>query len=284
MLETGQIDKNTAGHPSLHHRSTILIIDSGVGGLSVYDEIRKLLPDQQYIYVFDDEGFPYGEKSEDYVIDRIVAIAERIVRRHSIVLAIIACNTASTVALTEMRQRFTFPVIGVVPAIKPAASLTRNGVVGLLATKGTVNRDYTRRLIAQFAHTCHLEMLGSSELVRLAEDKLSGKPLELAALTQILSPWLELAKPPDTIVLGCTHFPLLFDELTAVLPVATRLIDSGMAIARRAVWLLENTQQVQIASETDSPNLAYCTRYNQNSRALFPVLQRYGFIRLQKLT
>ncbi len=277
------MDKNTVENLSRGSHGAILMIDSGVGGLSVYDEVRKLLPDQQYIYVFDDEGFPYGEKSEHYVIGRIVSLTERIVRHHAIDLVIIACNTASTVALTAMREKFIFPVIGVVPAIKPAASLTRNGVLGLLATKGTVNRDYTRQLIRQFAPFCQLEMLGSSDLVRLAEDKLLGTPPDPVVLKQILAPWLELVKPPDTIVLGCTHFPLLSDELSAVLPTGTVLIDSGQAIAKRALWLLENTPSQQPQKVVRASHIAYCPGYTPKSQALLPILRRYGFVDLQKL-
>nr|MDQ6119739.1 glutamate racemase [Klebsiella pneumoniae subsp. pneumoniae] len=123
-------------------------------------------------------------------------------------LAVIACNTASTVSLPALREKFAFPVVGVVPAIKPAARLTANGIVGLLATRGTVKRPYTRELIDRFANECRIEMLGSAELVELAEAKLHGEPVPLEELRRILRPWLRMQEPPDTVVLGCTHFPL----------------------------------------------------------------------------
>ncbi|MDK2635550.1 glutamate racemase [Pantoea stewartii subsp. indologenes] len=261
-------------------RPTVLVFDSGVGGLSVYDEVRQLLPDLHYLYAFDNAGFPYGEKTETFIVERVVAMVDAITRRHPISLVIIACNTASTVTLPALRERFAFPVVGVVPAIKPAARLTRNGVVGLLATRATVRRSYTHDLVSQFAKTCKIEMLGSAELVELAEAKLHGDKVSLDDVRRIVQPWLRMTEPPDTVVLGCTHFPLLRDELQHVLPEGTRLIDSGAAIARRTAWLLDNE-----APEVRSPdqNMAFCTELDEEAAQLSPVLQRYGFPLLEKL-
>ncbi|WP_024550644.1 glutamate racemase [Siccibacter turicensis] len=275
-------DENTlclAATPS-EARPTILVFDSGVGGLSVYDEIRQLLPDLHYIYAFDNVAFPYGEKSETFIVERVVEIVTAVQARYPLALAVIACNTASTVSLPALREKFPFPVVGVVPAIKPAARLTANGVVGLLATRATVRRPYTHELIARFAAECHIEMLGSAELVEMAEAKLHGEPVSLDELRRILRPWLRMPEPPDTVVLGCTHFPLLADELLAVLPEGTRLIDSGAAIARRTVWLLEH--EAPEAASADS-NIAYCMAFTPETAQLMPVLERYGFKKLEKL-
>jgi len=175
-------------------RPTVLVFDSGVGGLSVYDEVRQLLPDLHYLYAFDNAGFPYGEKSETFIVDRVVAIVEAITRSYPLSLVIIACNTASTVSLPALRERFAFPVVGVVPAIKPAARLTRNGVVGLLATRATVRRPYTHELVSQFAGSCKIEMLGSAELVELAEAKLHGAEVALDEVRRIVQPWLRIRR------------------------------------------------------------------------------------------
>lgn len=261
-------------------RPTIVVFDSGVGGLSVYDEIRQLLPEAHYIYVFDNAGFPYGEKTEQFIVQRITAITTAITRQYPVSIAVVACNTASTVSLPALREVFDFPVVGVVPAIKPAARLTRNGVVGVLATRGTVKRSYTQQLVQQFAKECQIEMLGSSELVLLAERKLQGEPVSLQEIKDIIQPWLALPEPPDTVVLGCTHFPLLKAELQAVLPEGTRLVDSGAAIARRTVWLLENGSPV---TDTALPDIAYSTELTPRTEQLLPVLQRYGFISLEKV-
>ncbi|EOY5423732.1 glutamate racemase [Cronobacter dublinensis] len=261
-------------------RPTILVFDSGVGGLSVYDEIRHLLPDLHYIYAFDNVAFPYGEKSEAFIVERVVEIVTAVQARYPLALAVIACNSASTVSLPALREKFAFPVVGVVPAIKPAARLTANGVVGLLATRGTVKRPYTHELIARFANECQIEMLGSAELVEIAEAKLHGEPVSLEALRRVLRPWLRMPEPPDTVVLGCTHFPLLAEELLQVLPEGTRLVDSGAAIARRTAWLLEH--EAPDARSYDD-NIAYCMALTPEVAQLMSVLQRYGFSKLEKL-
>ncbi|ELK5555021.1 glutamate racemase, partial [Salmonella enterica] len=183
-------------------------------------------------------------------------------------------------SLPALREKFAFPVVGVVPAIKPAARLTANGVVGLLATRATVKRPYTHELIARFANECQIAMLGSAELVELAEVKLHGDSVSLEELRRILRPWLRMPEPPDTVVLGCTHFPLLRDELLQVLPEGTRLVDSGAAIARRTAWLLEH--EAPDAKSTDA-NIAYCMAMTPGAEQLLPVLQRYGFETLEKL-
>ncbi|BCQ37090.1 glutamate racemase [Erwinia rhapontici] len=276
------LDGNTtlaAATPS-KPRPTVLVFDSGVGGLSVYDEIRKLLPDLHYLYAFDNVAFPYGEKSEAFIVERVVAIVEAVTRRYPLALVVIACNSASTVTLPALRERFDFPVVGVVPAIKPAARLTRNGVVGLLATRGTVKRPYTHELVARFGSECKTEMLGSAELVELAEAKLHGQPVSIEEVKRILQPWLRMQEPPDTVVLGCTHFPLISEELQQVLPEGTRLIDSGAAIARRTVWLLENESPDAFSQDE---NMAFCMDITEQAVQLMPVLQRYGFAKLEKL-
>ncbi|AOM41684.1 glutamate racemase [Xenorhabdus hominickii] len=261
-------------------RPTILVFDSGVGGLSVYQEIWQLLPDLHYIYAFDNEAFPYGEKTAEVIIERVVKVVDTIQKKHPLAVVVIACNTASTVSLPALRERFSFPVVGVVPAIKPAAKLTCNRVVGLLATRATVNRDYTKELITRFATGCQVHSIGSAELVELAEQKLHGKDVPREELVKILKPWLRMEEPPDTVILGCTHFPLIAEELLQVLPDGTRLIDSGAAIARRTAWLIKNRDDLFL---TTADSLAYCTKKETNSEALRPVLRKYGFLTLEKL-
>ena len=260
---------------------TVLVFDSGVGGLSVYREIREKLPEAHYIYVFDNEAFPYGEKSQEFIIDRVVRIVSAVAEKHDLATIVIACNTASTVSLPALRAKFTeIPIVGVVPAIKPAAKLTCNGVVGLLATRATVKRPYTHELIERFATDCKVHSLGSAELVELAERKLHGEEVPLDELRKILTPWLKMKEPPDTVVLGCTHFPLLADELLSVLPDGTRIIDSGAAIARRTAWLVVNQAKIKGSNEI---SFAYCLKEDENSELLKPVLASFGFESLRKL-
>lgn len=258
---------------------TALVFDSGVGGLSVYREIRQLMPDLSVIYTFDNAGFPYGEKSESTIAQRVVAMVEAICRRHAIDIIVVACNTASVVALSALRERLSIPIVGVVPAVKPAAKLTRNGVVGLLATNVTVNRPYTHDLIAQFAQDCRIELMGASRLVEMAEDKLHGHDVDIEELKVILSPWLEADQPPDTVVLGCTHFPLLKEELAVVLPKDVVMVDSGAAIARRVKSLLEERG---VPWGERVPGIAYCSRKDSGVDKLLPALRQFGFESLQE--
>jgi glutamate racemase len=270
----------TTSDNNLSVRPTILVFDSGVGGLSVYREVKKLIPNAHYIYAFDNEAFPYGEKSEEFIIDRVYQIVNAIAKKHPLTIAVIACNTASTVSLPNLRANFAFPIVGVVPAIKPATKLTRNGVVGLLATRGTVNREYTKELIERFATDCKVISLGSAELVQLAERKLHGEILPLDEVAQAVKPWIKMKEAPDTVILGCTHFPLIVEELEKVLPSGTRFIDSGAAIARRTVWLINNQAEVTDSNEED---FAYCLSMNDSLQELRPVLEAEGFKSLQKL-
>ena len=257
----------------------IAFFDSGLGGISVLRETVRLLPEENYLYYGDSLHAPYGVKTVDEVIARSRAIVQHLLDEGAKAI-VIACNTASTVSLPALREKFAFPVVGVVPAIKPAARLTANGIVGLLATRGTVKRPYTRELIDRFANECRIEMLGSAELVELAEAKLHGEPVPLEELRRILRPWLRMQEPPDTVVLGCTHFPLLQEELQRVLPEGTRLIDSGAAIARRTAWLLEH--EAPDAKSSDE-NKAFCMALTAETEQLLPVLRRYGFSTLEKL-
>ncbi|MGP4123784.1 MAG: glutamate racemase [Sodalis sp. (in: enterobacteria)] len=265
-------------------RPIVLIFDSGVGGLSIYDEVRQTLPNAYYLYVFDNEAFPYGEKREQFIIDRVLAIVSAMWQLHKLDIVIVACNTASTISLPALRQRFPCHIIGTVPAIKPAARLTRNGIVGLLATRATVQHRYTHELISRFAGDCQILPLGTSELVDIAEAKLHGKMVPLQVLYKLLGPWLRAPDPPDTVVLGCTHFPLLSQELQSVLPEKTCLIDSGLAIARRVAWLVEHDINISVLQREAGPNRAYCLATTPQAVALTPTLRRYGFGLLGKLT
>lgn len=266
---------------SLQHPPTVLVFDSGVGGLSVYQEIRQMLPGLHFIYAFDNAFFPYGEKSEQVIVERVLNIVKSINQVTPLDMVVIACNTASTVALPVLREQFGFSVVGVVPAIKPAAQLTRNGVVGLLATRATVQRQYTHDLINQFAQTCKVEMLGSAQLVEIAEAKLHGETVDLEALREILFPWLSEERCPDTIVLGCTHFPLLKDELKIILPGGTELVDSGPAIARRVTSLLGNQYASLVLL---GGNQVYYTLQDAYVGKLTPVFKQYGFSDFALLT
>ncbi|ABE53529.1 glutamate racemase [Shewanella denitrificans OS217] len=215
----------------------ILVFDSGIGGLSVLAEIRKRLPAENYCYLFDNARLPYGDLSESELIRGCVELICQQVQQVEAKIVVVACNTASTLVLPVLRQRLTIPVVGVVPAIKPAALLSKRKHIGVLATPGTVSRDYTHGLISQFAEDCQVDLFGSSELVMLAEQKAAKLPVNNQQLAKILAPIK--ASKLDVLVLGCTHFPMIKEELSQYLGESVLLLDSGEAIANRVASLLE---------------------------------------------
>jgi len=219
-------------------------MDSGVGGRSIVAEIHNRCPNLAIHYLDDDEGRPYGDKEPDWLIARIVERALQARRQQPFSMIVIACNTASTLALPALREVFDIPVVGVVPAIKPAAQLSRTRHIGLLATPGTVNRPYTDQLIVEHAAHCQVTRLGTTELVELAEHKLAGESVDMGRLEKAVAPLLADERI-DTIVLGCTHFPLLKEELTALSSRPVQWVDSGHAVARRVETLLVETQKRQ---------------------------------------
>ena len=221
----------------------VLIFDSGVGGLSVYEQIIKLNPTIKCHYLFDNAYFPYGELPRKKLVKRLTQLLTDFLQQYPADLVVIACNSASTIALEDLRVHFSIPIVGVVPAIKPATLVTRNNIIGLLATPGTIERVYTNTLIEQFAAGKTVLRIGSTQLVKLAEDKLMGKNLLQSDFNAILAPWLkDQDNMPDTLVLGCTHFPLLKDEITACFTRPIFLVDSGEAIAVRVQQLLKLEQ------------------------------------------
>jgi len=213
---------------------SILIFDSGVGGLSVYKEIKLLLPALNYIYLFDNEAYPYGELPQMTLLTRVEKLIQHMLKLYTIDLVVIACNTASTIVLPSLRQKLSIPVVGVVPAIKPA-SVIANKAVGLIATPATIKREYTLNLIKEFAIDKPVELLGSTELVDMAENKLRGGKVNINRLEKVLSP---LIGKIDVAVLGCTHFPIIKEEISLVLGREVILVDSGEAIAKRVSSLL----------------------------------------------
>jgi len=218
----------------------ILFFDSGVGGLSVLAEARRLLPQAPIVYGGDSAGFPYGTKTEAELAARVPALLGRLVERYHPRLAVIACNTASTIALAQVRAALDLPVVGTVPAIKPAAERSKTRVIGVLGTEATVRQPYVDDLSARFAGDCEVIRHGSAALVQLAEDKLAGKVIDPAAVAAAVAP-LAQRSDMDVVVLACTHFPLLADELRAALPHAAQ-VDGAAGIARRIAHLTQGQQ------------------------------------------
>ena len=260
----------------------VLIFDSGVGGLSIYHEIRKLLPGINILYACDNHQFPYGDKGETALIERVVTVLSKLVERYTIDLIVLACNSASTIALPALRERLDQPVVGVVPAIKPASRLSNTKVIGLLATEGTVDRQYTKTLISDFAPDCRVLSLGSQRLVEMAEQKLRKQVVDLDELKTIIDTLLNRsdADKLDTIILGCTHFPLLAEELEAVTDKDITWIDSGQAIAQRVSELLAD----KLNHDNNSPSLsAVFTKNCHQHQQIYPYLSEIGIEQIDTL-
>jgi len=222
----------------MNPNAPLLFFDSGIGGLSVLGPTLELLPNAPIVYAADSAGYPYGKRSEAEIASRVPALLGRLVERYRPRLAVIACNTASTIALEHVRSALDLPVVGTVPAIKPAAENSKTRVIGVLGTEATVRQPYVDDLAAKFASDCTIIRHGSPELVELAEAKLAGEVLGVDAVKAAAQPMFDAPNGDriDTVVLACTHFPLLQEQLQAAFPQIV-YVHGGPGIARRIAWL-----------------------------------------------
>jgi glutamate racemase len=223
--------------------STVLVFDTGLGGLTVLREIVKARPDARYVYVADDAYFPYGQYSEDVIIARAVPLIGELIAAHAPDLVVIACNTVSTLVMTHLRAAYRVPFVGTVPAIKPACARSVTKLVSVLGTSGTVKREYTHALIRDFSQGCQVTLVGSAHLASHAEAALRGEAVTDEALWAEIAPCFvgdtdDDSARTDTVVLACTHYPLLLDRLAALAPWPVDWVDPAPAIARRVADLL----------------------------------------------
>lgn len=216
------------------------VFDSGVGGLTVHREIAALMPGADLVYLADSAGFPYGPLPDAVLVERVCAVVGRLIERHEPDLVVIACNTASTLALPVLRARFAMPFVGTVPAIKPAAAISKSRKISVLATPGTVARDYTRELVLAHSGDCRVTLVGSRGLAALAERELCGDPAPDADIRAEIAPAFrdDADGRTDAVVLACTHYPLLRHRLEALALWPVSWIDPAPAIARRVVALV----------------------------------------------
>ncbi|HEX8640804.1 MAG TPA: glutamate racemase [Allosphingosinicella sp.] len=257
----------------------LLIFDSGVGGLSVLGEIRKALPEAPLVYAADKAAYPYGTKRPAEIEARIPALLGRLAERYHPRLIVIACNTASTIALDAVRNALDLPIVGTVPAIKPAAALSKTRVIGVLGTQATVVQPYVARLAAEFAADCTLIRHGSAELVDLAEAELRGEAAPDEAYARIMAQLLDQPEGErmDTIVLACTHFPLIERRLAAAAPRPVTFVDGKEGIARRTAWLTRDEHWPSAPSE----GIAAFTGPGADIEAYRPALAGYGLTRIE---
>ncbi|MDH7789700.1 glutamate racemase [Ochrobactrum sp. AN78] len=227
------------------YEKPILVFDSGIGGLTVLREARVLMPDRRFVYIADDAGFPYGGWEEEALRVRIVELFGKFIAEHNPEIAVIACNTASTLVLDDLRRAYPdVPFVGTVPAIKPAAERTSSGLVSVLATPGTVKRAYTRDLIQSFATQCHVRLVGADRLAAVAEAHIRGEEIdEVLVIEQITPCFVEKdGERTDIVVLACTHYPFLANVFRRLAPWPVDWLDPAEAIARRTVSLLPSRE------------------------------------------
>ncbi|CAN7480644.1 glutamate racemase [Mesorhizobium caraganae] len=232
----------------------ILMFDSGVGGLTVLREARVLMPDRRFVYVADDKAFPYGAWEEPTLQAHILDLFAKLLDRFQPAISVIACNTASTLVIDALRETFPgHPFVGTVPAIKPAAERTRSGLVSVLATPGTVKRQYTRDLIGKWAQKCHVRLVGSNNLAGLAEAYMREGFVDEEAVRAEITPCFVQHDDlrTDIVVLACTHYPFLANRMRKTAPWPVDWIDPAEAIARRALSLLPAVDGPLPQSEPD---------------------------------
>jgi len=263
---------NFTGVPA---QPTILVFDSGLGGLTVFRETVKARPDARYVYVADDAFFPYSGRAETELVERVVAVMGELIADHAPDLVVVACNTASTAVLAPLRARYKVPFVGTVPAIKPACAASKSKRISVLGTEGTVRREYTQALIRDFAKGCEVTLIGSARLASIAEAGLRAEPVDEREIAAEIAPCFVDGdgRRTDTVVLACTHYPLLLDRLPALAPWPVAWIDPAPAIARRVLDLLGKPG----ADATPLTARAIFTSGRKPSHALARTLADFGF-------
>jgi glutamate racemase len=254
---------------------TVLVFDSGLGGLTVFREIAAARPDAKLVFAADDAFFPYGAHGEAELVGRVVPLMGDLIARFAPDLVVIACNTASTLVLPQLRAEYQVPFVGTVPAIKPACASSTSKRVSVLGTEATVKREYTRALIRDFSQGCDVTLVGSAALATIAEHALRAEPVDEAAIAAEIAPCFVDDGPrrTDTVVLACTHFPLLLDRLARLAPWGVAWVDPAPAIARRVVDLLGPPQA---RSQGGPEAVALFSAARPPSRALMASLSGFG--------
>jgi glutamate racemase len=255
---------------------TILVFDSGLGGLTVFREVAKARPDARFLYLADDAAFPYGDAAEDKLIARVCDVLGEAIARDRPDLVVVACNTASTLALKDLRARFAVPFVGTVPAIKPACAESNSKRIAVLGTLATVTREYTKALIREFASACEVALIGSPRLAAFAEAEFAGAAVSDAEIAAEIAPcFIERdGRRTDTVVLACTHYPLLLARFRTLAPWPVAWLDPAPAIARRVADLLR--ARPAAAAPPPAPQIAF-TSGRSPSPKLAAALAAFGF-------
>jgi glutamate racemase len=254
---------------------SVLVFDSGIGGLGVVGEMRRIAPDLGIDYLADDGFYPYGRKPDDVLTARIVEVVGAGIRALRPSAVVVACNTASTIALGALRAAYDLPFIGCVPAVKPAAAASVSRRIGLLATEATVRRPYLQALVAEFAAGCEVFSLGSPVLADLAEQKFRGRPVDLAVLEAVVAPMFAAGEQKiDAVAIGCTHYTFLLPEFLALWP-DQKWFDPAAAVARQAVRVA--------GADADAGGAFFSTGAGPQGQTMRVRIEELGFTTIEKL-
>ncbi|CAL4326606.1 glutamate racemase [Buchnera aphidicola] len=254
----------------------MLIFDSGIGGLSILNHIKKILPNMNYIYMLDNQAFPYGNKKKSFIIERSITIIQTIKKKYPIKMVIIACNTASTIGLSILRKKFTFPIIGIFPDIKSAKQLTKNKIIGLIATRATIHSYYTKNIVYHNDDN-FIKIIATNKLALIAEKKIRGVVAKKKELQKIFKIWTTLSVQPDTIILGCTHFLFLKKEIKEILYKSIYFIDSTEKMVCEIKKCLKQLNIKQNIKE----NIIFYSKKNDNFKQLLSCLKKYCFQKIK---
>ncbi|QFQ32358.1 glutamate racemase [Buchnera aphidicola] len=257
----------------------MLIFDSGIGGISILKNIKKKLPNKNYIYLLDNKEFPYGEKKESFIIKRSIKIINKIINLYPIQIVVIACNTVSTISLHILKKKFNIPIVGVLPSLDQAMKITQNKKVGIIATKATIKSSYVKNIISKYTNHMNIEVIATNELARIAEKKIRKISFSNFELKKIFYPWMILAVQPDTIYLGCTHFSFLKNEIQNIFYKPINFLDSytnTTKIVKKYFLNIKNSQNIK-------KNVFLYSKYNKNLDKLLYILKKYKFNDFKKI-
>lgn len=237
----------------MSNNNPIGLFDSGIGGTSIWKEIHQLLPNESTIYLADSKNAPYGKKSKEEIIQLCFKNVDFLLAQNCKMI-VVACNTATTNAIKEMRAKYDIPFIGIEPAIKPAANQSETQTIGILATKGTLNSELFNKQVENYSNVTILEQVGYG-LVELIED---GK-IDSEDMRNLLKLYLRpmIAANIDYLVLGCSHYPYLIPEIKKIIPPHVKIIDSGQAVAKQTKTVLEKFDLLS-TSEAEGKTVFYC--------------------------
>lgn len=247
------------------NNNPIGLFDSGIGGTSIWKEIQELLPHENTIYLADSKNAPYGQKTKEEIIALSIKNTEFLLEFNCKII-VVACNTATTNAIKELRAKYSIPFIGIEPAIKPAAIHSKKHIIGILATQGTLNSDLFHQTAEQFHDTKIIEQIGHG-LVQLIENGEINSPEMNQLLHSYLQPMIEANI--DYLVLGCSHYPYLLPQIKKILPKHIKIIDSGEAVARQTKNILNEKVGFNIQNKKGT-HLFYT---NTNSKVLSNILK-----------